>query len=853
MPPLIHASAWWLLGLYVGAAGHVRVNGSWRLPAAVIGVAMLWGGLSWASRRNMRGTGLAVAFEPTRAYDHRVRGSRHSRLTDARYLAPLLALPGVVVAGNSVRTNDVCRRLITDILRGPALLSYNGAAAVGARSIGTTGAGAAVVWVRLAATPLAGQSVRVDIRERRDAPRCHVAGWLRLASPSAQLPGNAGSGRLQGNNDGTRAGALVAVTGRPSATVRSLRIDQGEVSDVAGRSYLLAWRAAIGATVDSLYGSRAPLVRALLIAEQQDIPADLRERFADAGLVHMLSVSGMHVAIIASGLLALGSVVRVPRNWLEPAALLLVTLYVAVLGFPAPAVRSGVMLAVVALSRRWQRPVHEFTALALGAVIPTFDPLAVLDLGWQLSVSGMAALVAARTLGARWQRWARSATWQRVAHAGSYPPYRAALGLCARLGRTHGISAWLVRESLTGVVATLVTAPVVAWTFGRVSIVAPLSNIPGGVVLALLQPALFLALLLAPLPGAASFVADASQPLMALLDGLASLAAGLPGAVMPVAPTITTALGGGLAAACVIRGSASRRPISWLLGAMASVVLAFWISFLRAGPGVLEMHVLDVGQGDAVALRTPAGHWVLVDAGPRWEGGDAARRVIIPYLRRRGGDVALFVLSHAHDDHAGGAATIVRALQPARWWESAFASTSPGYGDALAAVAQAGTRWQGVQPGESLELDGVSFTVLAPDSGWTAAQTDANETSVVLRVDYGRRRFLLTGDAESAEEAWVTAFWGAEELRADVLKVGHHGSRTSSSQVFLDAVRPRLAVVSLGAENRYGHPAPETLEALLERGVPLLRTDLEGTVVIRSDGRNLEVETKGERWQVVDR
>lgn len=772
--------------------------------------------------------------------------------------APLLALAGLVAASNATRERDACRRLLLRMV-----------------------SDSAVVWARLGEPPNGSfgrtssgrassgtvSSVHAVLSERSERPRCRVPGWLKFAAPGKASDTHDLRPEPAGN---VRAGLMVAITGTAMPTSRGLRVEQVRLHETAGHDRLVAWRADIGRTIDTLFRSRAPLVRALLIADQDGIPVELRDRYADAGLVHMLSVSGMHVAIIASALLAFGGLLRLPRATLEPVSLVIVALYVALLGFPAPAVRSAVMLGVVAIAAQLQRPVHEWTALALGAVVPTIDPLIVTDLGWQLSVGGMAALVAARALRRRWRRWAMRLRPERRsppshgraydhAHDRSHHHSHHREGIARRLsasitnaaawlGRRRGIGGWFVQEIFTGVVATVVTAPVIAWTFGRLSLIAPLSNLPGGAIIALLQPALFLALLVTPIPGAAAFVADATQPLMALLDGLAAFTAAVPGAVLPVTPSLTTVMGAGMAAACFVRGSASPRATRWWLGGASALVASLWLSLLRGGSGTLEMHVLDVGQGDAIALRTPRGRWVVVDAGPRWQGGDAARRVIIPWLRRRGGDVALFVLSHAHDDHAGGAATFVRALRPTLWWEPAFVTTSPGYRDALEAVAESGTRWERARPGAVLHLDGVTFTVLAPDSAWTAAQHDANETSVVLRVDYGAHRFLLTGDAEREEETWIGTRWPPEMLRADVLKVGHHGSRTSSSAAFLDAVMPRLAVVSLGAGNRYGHPATETVEAFLERGVPLLRTDHEGTVIVRSNGRTLEVESGDERW-----
>jgi competence protein ComEC len=636
-------------------------------------------------------------------------------------------------------------------------------------------------------------------------------------------------------------GHRVLMRGVARVTSRGLAIQQAAVVQVGPRDPLRATRAWAARTIDTHFRSRAPLVRALLIADQDGIPRPLRDRYADAGLVHLLSVSGMHVAIIASALLTLLGGLRVPRAAAEPVAMGGVVLYVLVLGCPAPAVRSAVMLVVMALANRTQRPLHAWAPLALGAGIPTIDPLVVTDLGWQLSVSGMAALVAARAGRRSARQWAH-----RQAHATLAPAARLARWLATR----RGAGGWLVSEISTGVVATLVTAPLIAWSFGRLSLVAPLSNLVAGPLIAVLQPALFLALVFAPMPLAASLVADATQPLMALLDAVADVSGGIPGAVLSLAPTLSTACATGLASACVVRASAASRRAPWLCGATAALVGAVWLPLLDGGSGRLELHVIDVGQGDALALRTPKGRWMLMDAGPSGRAGDAGTRVVLPYLRRLGGAVALVVLSHAHEDHAGGASAVVRATHPVWWWEPAFVTTSPGYRAALGAVGEAHVRWKRVHPGERFTLDGVTVTVLAPDSAWTAAQHNANETSVVLRVAYGAHAFLLTGDAERDEEHWLLTHQPSSSLAADVLKLGHHGSRTSSSPAFLDVVRPRVALASVGAGNRYGHPAPETLAELAARGVPVFRTDLDGSIVVRSDGRALEVQAGDATWIV---
>jgi competence protein ComEC len=205
------------------------------------------------------------------------------------------------------------------------------------------------------------------------------------------------------------------------------------------------------------------------------------------------------------------------------------------------------------------------------------------------------------------------------------------------------------------------------------------------------------------------------------------------------------------------------------------------------------------------------------------------------------------VLSHPHDDHVGGAATILEALRPRLYLDAAYAGGSEAYRGSLAVADRRRIAWRRVAPGDSLEVDGVRLDILGPDSAWTAALDDANDASVVVRVRYGDVRFLLTGDAETAEEAWLVQSAG-ERLGADVLKVAHHGSRTSTSPSFLAAVRPRVALISVGAGNRYGHPGARVVEDLTAAGALVLRTDHSGTIVIRTDGDNLTVDAQGDSW-----
>jgi competence protein ComEC len=589
-----------------------------------------------------------------------------------------------------------------------------------------------------------------------------------------------------------------------------------ETTHASGRA-----RAVVARRIDRLFGRDAPMAKALLIADQHSIPPEMRDRYARAGIIHMLSISGLHVAIIATAISLLCQVARIPRREGSVVTIAVTAIYVVVIGAPPPEVRSAVMLGAGAVSRIAQRPTSPWASLALGAFAPLVVPRTVLDLGYQLSVAGIAGLIASGAIARRF--------------------------LTPKLtGPRFAIS----RDLLTSVVAGLVTAPLVAWYFGRVSLIGPIANLAAGPVIALLQPMLFLAMILAPLHSAAVFVAGACHPLLDLFDRIATTAAELPGASLTVVPSLGSAVLAGGCAVALITAAVSRYPARPLVVATGLLAGVAWMPVIPvAHSGNVEMHVLDVGQGDAILVRTDRGRWLLFDAGRIWRSGDAGRSTIIPYVMRRGGKLATFVLSHPHADHLGGAATVFRGLRPGTFWDAAFAQGSSVYRNVLRTALDSHVEWRRVHPGDEIQVDGVIVDFLAPDSAWTASLADPNEASAIALVRYGAVRFLLVGDAEQAEERWLLEH-SRKDLRADVLKVAHHGSSTSSGDDFLAAVDPQAAIISVGVDNDYGHPSADVLAALGRVGARVFRTDREGTIVVSTDGSRITISADGHRWDV---
>lgn len=655
-------------------------------------------------------------------------------------------------------------------------------------------------WIVVPAMELApGETGEVTVH----TGRCEVRAWASVIAGHAA------------------AGAPTRAHGTPRLDQRGLSLGSVRLSPAAGSPRLLArWRAAATRTVDSAFGGDAPLARALLVADMRSLSHEMRDEFAAAGLVHMLSISGLHVGLIALAVTTALGAAGLPRTRAGWGSVLLTALYVAVIGAPAPAVRAVAMLAAAAASRALQRPTSPWAALAVGAAAPLADPRLVADIGYQLSVAGMAALIAAGAVDGRWLR--------------------------------HRLTGWrhaVALAMMTSVIACLVTGPLVAWRFGRASLIAPVANLAASPLMAVAQPMLFLALVLGWWPAAARFVAGAAHPALAAFEWVAHTAAAVPGAQVDAAATSIALCIAGAASVLLVVACVSDEPWRPLIAAMACAVSIPLLPVVPRPLGQLELHMLDVGQGDALALRTPRGRWIVVDAGRSWLGGDAGRSTVVPYLRARGGEVVAFVLSHPHMDHAGGAASVISSTHPALYLDPGFPGASGSYLESLDAARAAGARWERIRPGESLTVDGVLLRFLAPDSAWTSLLDDANLASSVVLVRYGKVSFLLTGDAEAPEEEWMLAH-DSLVLGATVLKVGHHGSITSTTPAFLRAVHPRLALISVGAGNSYGHPGAEVLRELAAAGVQTLRTDRSGTIVVRTDGVALSVQTEQREWDV---
>ncbi len=515
------------------------------------------------------------------------------------------------------------------------------------------------------------------------------------------------------------------------------------------------------------------------------------ELYRNTGIAHLVSISGLHITMFAW--LAGGLIGRLWRRgrraalgWPAPSAarwggLVCATAYAVFSGWGVPSQRTIVMLAVVTLAQtlgvRWP---WLLVLLLAGVAVTAFDPWALLQAGFWLSFAAVGLLMASSSRAPGPDRSRAVAGWR---------------------GWPRRLWSVLRADVRTQAIATIGLTPLTLVFFHQVSVIGFAANLIAIPLITLVvTPLALLGIGIVPLWSVGAWVV---QQLNAVLGGLAAL----PGSVwlVPVAPWWAQ-LAGLLGAVLLVL------PLPWRARLLALPLLVPLLLPPRDLPadGHFDLLALDVGQGTSVLIRTRS-HLLVFDAGPQYaRASDAGQRVLLPLLRARGESrIDRLLLSHRDLDHVGGAAALLKAM-PVDDLLSSLELDHP-----LLAQATHATR---CQAGQAWDWDGVHFEILRPRADDYERRLKSNALSCVLRVSGGGRSALLTGDIEREQEAALLAA-SATDLRSDVLIVPHHGSKTSSSGAFLDAVQPRVAVVQAGYRNRFGHPAPEVLARYRERGI----------------------------------
>ncbi len=604
------------------------------------------------------------------------------------------------------------------------------------------------------------------------------------------------------------------------------------------------YRSTVRARIDATYSKiSAPLGRALVLGES-DLPGQDAEAFRHSGLLHLLAVSGTHLVIFVLSFVRLlrALLIRIealasrfdPSRWSSGSGALMSLAYADFSGGSGSAWRAAYMLCAVCGARALGLRMSGPTALGLSLLVGVaVDPFAPGDYSFLLSALATAGLMG---LGQPLTRLV-------VRGWSARAPFRFLLeSLCATLA------------------STVACTPLLAMMSGKMTWAALLANVvaaPLGEIIAL--PACLLHAVVPFLPALESGLALLGAGALYGVRTVALLSAGATGAQFevpfPSAAAICWGITGGLVLIHLLDQALRHRALGTWIG-IGAFLFAFFIgahstSGRRAGSGSLYLTALDVGQGDALVAQPPQGGVFLIDGGGFALGRpDTGTRVVLPYLRSQGyQQVDLMVLSHPHPDHISGLISTAEQIPVKELWiPSGHPQVSPqmkrkknSLGRLIAAVQAKGGQirtsaslCEGVQT-----LKGLAIEVLAPCT-LGVPPLGLNDDSLVLRLRYGKRTVLLTGDIEEAGERRLLA-QKRDRLRADLLKVAHHGSDTSSQPAFINAVSPRYAFIASGVRNRFRHPRPKTLSTLERHQVDIFRTDQQGSLTFWTDGNQVQI------------
>jgi competence protein ComEC len=676
---------------------------------------------------------------------------------------------------------------------------------------------------------------------------------------------------------------LVAVLRAPELLTR-IAAARSSVSRVVARA-----RHRLRDQVDVLFANRpevAGVLRAMLLGDRSFVDRDESVDFQRTGVFHVLVVAGLHVGALAIFLYWLGRKLRLSRAWMICFTLTLLLAYVAVIEQRPPVLRATLMATIVVLGGFFYRRLDLLNSAAIAALILLIArPLAVRDSSFQLTFLAIISIagVALPWLDKTVQPYARALRgWRDVTCDAAHEPpaaqFRidlrtAANWISARLPQRLGMpSEFLLIRGIAFsfriwelLVLTMVLQigmlPLMARDFHRITLTAPLVNLVAVPLTGVVVPFGFLTLGSALLfPAIAKVLAVPLSWITLLLLSVIRWFAHFSGGSyrIPGSPRWLFASFFVLALFLVLAMRLAHRwqpriRLTLSSGLLACSALIALIPFAPVrSAGKLEVTILDVGQGDSLFVVSPQGKTLLIDGGGAFGGFagqlqkgnavDPGEEAVSPYLWSRGYQrLDVVALTHAHQDHLGGLVAILENFRVGKLWIGREVA-SPTLARLEHMAKEKNIRVEHQTRGRRFAWDGVEGEIFWPEiSSSDVAPAAKNNDSLVLRLHYGDRTMLLPGDAEKEAEREMLAQSGGSELRADVLKVGHHGSKNSTTDDFLAAVQPQVAIISAGEDNAYGHPSRELLQRLENTGVRVLRTDRDGAIHVLTDGHTLEI------------
>jgi len=618
-----------------------------------------------------------------------------------------------------------------------------------------------------------------------------------------------------------RRGISLVGTVKSGALVHVVR--RGSWIDETAAAIRSAVRRAINRHVGSRDAQSAAIAVAILIGDRGALDPLVEQRLQEAGTYHVIAISGGNIAILAGLVLGMMWAIRIRGGWAAGAAIVLLAAYAYIAGGGPSVLRATVMAAIyLALRTIDQRtaPVHAM-ALTLVAVLIA-SPLSIADVGLWLTFGATSAIVAGASL------------------------------------ITLPRPVWLqapVALVLASVAAEIALIPIVAFVFQRVTLAGLAVNLAAIPSMAVVQIAAMItaaadAVGLGAIANVAGWTTNVGVRGLVESARLVDLAPWLTWRVPSPAVAVIIAYYTCLVGAWLLR--------TWVQPAVAAAALLIWIvaappTLAREfGDGTLHLTMMDVGQGDAMLVTLPDGKTLMVDSGGTSLNGefDIGDRVLGPALRARGiRRLDYLAITHGDPDHIGGAMTLVRDFGPREIWYGTYVNNHQPSMQLQSMAERKRASWRWLQAGDRVDMGGIELRVHHPGVADWQRQRVRNDDSLVFELRYGQVSILLTGDiGGEVEQALLPAL---DLLPIVVLKSPHHGSGTSSSEEFIQKLRPRLVLISCGRANPYGHPVPDVVKRYEDAQSGVFRTDRDGQIEIQTDGNTLAARAFTGRSEVI--